>query len=184
MLNMLIIIFRLSSILCLPRPGIADQRRRSRYSHTPLSAMRSALLPSNTRRSLPMTLLRAREVVMAHFRPMLARHDITEQQWRVIRVLGESGPLDATELARGASILAPSLTRIIKALEDRGYITRSKFADDGRRVQLAITPAGLALIDSVTPERQEIYALIERRCSAAELEKLLDMLEILITRLD
>lgn len=36
-----------------------------------------------------MVLLRAREVIMAHFRPMLARHDITERQWRVLRVLAE-----------------------------------------------------------------------------------------------
>src|SRR6218665_2043626 len=88
------------------------------------------LLPHNTRRSLPMSLLRAREAVMSKFRPMLARHDVTEQQWRVIRVLGEASPLDATEVAERASILAPSLTRIIKALEDRGFITRGKFADD------------------------------------------------------
>lgn len=142
------------------------------------------MLPSNTRRSLPMALLRAREVVMTHFRPMLARHDITEQQWRVIRVLGEASPLDASDVARGASILAPSLTRIIKTLEDRGFITRGKFADDGRRVQLAITPQGQALIDSVTPERQAIYQLIENRCGAAELNQLLDRLERIIDRLE
>jgi len=107
----------------------------------PGTAAEVALLPKNTRRSLPMALLRAREVVMARFRPMLARHDITEQQWRVIRVLSEESPLDATEVAIRASILAPSLTRIIKALEARRLITRGKFADDGRRVQLAMFKA-------------------------------------------
>ena len=66
-----------------------------------------------------MSLLRAREMVMTHFRPMLARHRVTEQQWRVIRVLHEQSPLGATEVAERASILGPSLTRIIKALESR-----------------------------------------------------------------
>lgn len=142
--------------------------------------LEAALLPQNTRRSLPMSLLRAREAVMAEFRPMLARHDVTEQQWRVIRVLGESSPLDATEVAERASILAPSLTRIIKALEDRAFITRGKFEDDGRRVQLAIAPAGMALIEEVSPERRDIYRDLERRYGHAEMERLLDMLEALI----
>lgn len=134
-----------------------------------------------TSRSLPMSLLRAREAVMAHFRPMLARHDVTEQQWRVIRVLGEESPLDASEVAARASILAPSLTRIIKALEDRKFIIRGKFEDDGRRVLLAIAPIGMALIEEVQPERQAIYSAIKERFGDQKVEQLLDMLEILIS---
>ncbi|TGP29244.1 homoprotocatechuate degradation operon regulator HpaR [Mesorhizobium sp. M2D.F.Ca.ET.232.01.1.1] len=124
-----------------------------------------------------MALLRAREVIMAHFRPMLARHDITEQQWRV---LAETGPLEATELANRASILPPSLTRIIKALEEREFISRNKVKDDGRRALLAISPIGVALIEELAPERTAIYEAIEKRYGAAEHERLLDMLESLI----
>jgi len=57
-----------------------------------------------TRRSLPIALLRAREAVMARFRPMLAEHDVTEQQWRAIRILGEAGPLDRAELSERCCI--------------------------------------------------------------------------------
>lgn len=127
-----------------------------------------------------MALLRAREVVMAHFRPMLARHDITEQQWRVLRELAEHGPQEATELANRASILPPSLTRIIKAMEERGFVTRGKVENDGRRVMLAISPAGLTLIEELAPERRTIYDAIEKRYGAEEHEKLLDMLQALI----
>lgn len=138
------------------------------------------MLPPDTRRSLPMSLLRAREAIMARFRPMLARHDVTEQQWRVLRVLSESSPLDATEVADRASILAPSLTRIIKTLEDRGFLAKGKFADDGRRVQLSITPAGSGFIAEISPERRVIYQDIEDRFGPEELERLLDMLDALI----
>lgn len=138
------------------------------------------MLPPDTRRSLPMCLLRARESIMAQFRPMLARHDVTEQQWRVLRALNENSPLDATDVADRASILAPSLTRIIKALEDRGLITKGKFADDGRRVQLSITPAGSKFIAEISPERRAIYQDIEDRFGPEDLERLLDMLEALI----
>ncbi|TIT72580.1 MAG: homoprotocatechuate degradation operon regulator HpaR [Mesorhizobium sp.] len=110
------------------------------------------MLPSTPRRSLPMALLRAREVIMAHFRPMLVRHDITEQQWRVLHVLAEAGPLEATELANRASILPPSLTRIIRAIEVRAFITRNKVKEDGRRALLAISPAGVALVEELAPD--------------------------------
>ena len=138
------------------------------------------MLPPSTRRSLPMALLRAREVIMSHFRPMLARHDITEQQWRVLRVLAESGPLEATELANRASFLPPSLTRIIKAMEERQFITRNRVKDDGRRALLAISPDGVALIEELAPERVAIYDAIEKRYGAEQQERLLDMLESLI----
>src|SRR5262245_61339658 len=117
---------------------------------------KDALLPRDTRRALPIALLRAREAVMVRFRPILAARDVTEQQWRVVRVLGEESPLDATELAERACVLAPSLTRIIKALEDRRLITRERDAEDGRRICLAIAPAGLAMIRDITPETSVI----------------------------
>lgn len=138
------------------------------------------MLPQNTRRSLPMSLLRAREAVMAQFRPILAQHGVSEQQWRVIRVLGEQSPLDATELAERASILAPSLTRIIKALEERKLITRGKVEGDGRRVMLAIAPKGQVLIAEVAPESSAIYDEVQKRIGHERYEQLLDLLEGLI----
>lgn len=127
-----------------------------------------------------MSLLRAREVVMAQFRPILAQHGVSEQQWRVIRVLGEQSPLDATELAERASILAPSLTRIIKALEERKLITRGKVEGDGRRVILSIAPKGQVLISEVSPESSAIYDDVQRRIGHERYEQLLDLLEGLI----
>ncbi|MEP9374757.1 homoprotocatechuate degradation operon regulator HpaR [Mesorhizobium sp. KR1-2] len=139
------------------------------------------LLPHNTRRSLPIALLRAREAVMGHFRPMLARHELTEQQWRVIRILAESGQVDATEMAEKAFILAPSLTRIIRSLEERGLISKHKDADDGRRVLLEIAPAGMKVIAEVGPESRAIYATLEAKFGKERVEKLLDMLDDLAT---
>ena len=137
---------------------------------------KDALLPRDTRRALPIALLRARESVMARFRPILTAHDVTEQQWRVIRVLGEESPLDATEVADRACVLPPSLTRIIKALEERKLLTRDRDAGDGRRIALAITPPGMALIREVTPETSEIYAELEAQYGHDRVERLLDML--------
>lgn len=117
---------------------------------------------------------------MSKFRPMLSAHNVSEQQWRVLRVLQEAGPLDASDVCERASILAPSLTRIIKTLVERGFITVGKFKDDGRRIQLSISPAGSALIDEVQPERQAIYNEIERRFGPERVEELLDLLDALV----
>lgn len=133
--------------------------------------------PRQTRRSLPISLLRAREAVMLKFRPMLARHDMNEQQWRVIRVLGEAGELDATELAERALVLAPSLTRMLKALKTRKLISMRKDKNDGRRVLISITPAARALINEVSPESASIYRELEATFGKKEMEQLLDLLE-------
>lgn len=129
------------------------------------------------RRSLAIGLLRAREAVMSHFRPILAAHDVTEQQWRVIRTLAEAGTLDATEVADKAFILAPSLTRMIKSLEERGFITKHKDEADGRRVLLKLAPAGRAIIDEVMPDSRRVYAEIDARFGADRIDDLLDMLD-------
>ena len=48
-----------------------------------------------TRPSLTLTLLQAREAAMSFFRPLLNQHDLTEQQWRVIRILRQHGELES-----------------------------------------------------------------------------------------
>jgi homoprotocatechuate degradation regulator HpaR len=138
------------------------------------------LLPRNTSRALPIALLRAREAVMARFRPILHARNVTEQQWRVIRVLGEESPLDANEVAERAWVLAPSLTRIIKALEDRALISRKRDSGDGRRIKLSIAPSGMDLIRELTPETQRVYVQLENSFGRERIEHLLDVLDGLI----
>ncbi len=141
-------------------------------------------IPQETKRSLPIALLRAREAVMAGFRPVLARHGITEQQWRVLRVLSEiGGPLDASNLASRASILPPSLTRILKVLAEREMVSILRDSGDGRRISVKISEAGEALISEVAPESREIYAELERRYGVEKVSLLLEMLDDLTTKL-
>ena len=92
-----------------------------------------SLLPRDTSRSFPIALLRARESIMSRFRPMLAKHGFTEQQWRVLRMVGEVDSIEASELAERTCILAPSLTRILQNLEARGLLRRATSKADARR---------------------------------------------------
>ena len=135
---------------------------------------------ATTRRTLPIALLRAREALMEQFRPLLLAHGVTEQQWRVMRVLHEAGELDASELATAACILAPSLSRMIKKLEANSYIRAVKDPKDGRRTLISLTEDGDAFIRNVAPQSAQIYAEIEAKVGPDRINTLLDEIESLI----
>ncbi len=130
-------------------------------------------------RSLPMSLLRAREAVMRQFRPSLRQHGLTEQQWRILRALTSVETIEVTELARVAFLLGPSLSRILRDLEARDLIEREVAKADLRRAMVSISPKGLKLIEAVAPTSETIYAEITRRYGARKLAELQDMLGVL-----
>jgi homoprotocatechuate degradation regulator HpaR len=135
-------------------------------------------LPAFTR-SLPMTLLRAREAVMRPFRASLRQHGVTEQQWRVLRALEQSGEVDAAELARATFLLGPSLSRILRDLDRRGLIAKQALQADLRRARIAIAPAGRSLIAEIRPDSEAIYTEITALYGPERLILLQDMLETL-----
>lgn len=130
-----------------------------------------------TKRSLPIALLRARETVMGPIREMLSQSDINEQKWRVLRVLEERGQTELTQVAKDACLLLPSLTRIIRAIEEEGLATRTSDTEDRRKSIAAITDAGRALIVSHMAESNAIFARLERDFGPEKLDQLLDLLE-------
>jgi homoprotocatechuate degradation regulator HpaR len=127
-------------------------------------------------RSLPMSLLRAREAVMRQFRPSLRQHRLTEQQWRILRALAAIEAVEVTELARTAFLLGPSLSRILRDLEARHLIERRTAEADQRRSMVSISDKGLKLMAAVAPGSEAIYADITRRFGARRLADLQEML--------
>ncbi|MGH6616641.1 homoprotocatechuate degradation operon regulator HpaR [Sphingomonas sp.] len=102
------------------------------------------------RDSLAGTLLAAREAVMAPIRPMLRDAGVTEQQWRVLRVINDAGSIEPTALAEAALLFAPSVTRILKELVERGLIVRTPDPEDGRRSFVTLAEPGRALLDETS----------------------------------
>jgi homoprotocatechuate degradation regulator HpaR len=130
-------------------------------------------------RSLPMSLLRAREAVMRQFRPSLRDHGLTEQQWRILRALTAVEAIEVTELARVAFLLGPSLSRILRDLEARHLIERRVAKADLRRAVVSISAKGLKLIEAVAPSSEAIYAAMTKRYGVRRLAELQDMLHAL-----
>ena len=133
------------------------------------------ILPS-TSRSLPIALLRARERVMGPIRSVSSDVDVTEQQWRVLRVLDEGGPLEPTRIAEQACLLLPSLTRILQKLEDKGLIERRRDLRDRRKQVVRITRAGSKLIEANLQTSVELLQQVRDHLGAERYELLLDLL--------
>jgi homoprotocatechuate degradation regulator HpaR len=126
--------------------------------------------------SLPMALLRAREAVMRRFRPALRAQGVTEQQWRIVRSLAHSGPMEVTALAEATFLLAPSLSRILPDLEKRGLINRRQLDSDLRRAVVSLGPKALKLIGAHAPDSESIYESIARSFGQERLDQLFRLL--------
>ncbi|MEP5732334.1 MAG: homoprotocatechuate degradation operon regulator HpaR [Sulfitobacter sp.] len=132
-----------------------------------------------TSRSLPIALLRAREGVMAPIRDMLADTGVTEQQWRVLRMLAEFGVMDTKTLANRSSLLFPSLTRILATLSEKGLVIQTRDQKDRRRQFIEITPEGQKFIDARSEEATQIVATFKSTLGLENYETLLDLLALL-----
>lgn len=131
---------------------------------------------TETRPSLTLSLLQAREAAMAFFRPLLNEHELTEQQWRVIRILRQQGELESHQLAHLACILKPSMTGVISRLERDGLVYRRKGIEDQRRVFVTLTDLGRASFDAMCEGMETNYRKIQEQFGEDKLEQLLHLL--------
>lgn len=131
-------------------------------------------------RNLPRLLLQAREAVMAHTRPSLREHGLSDQQWRVLRVLGEHGAVETGRIAREAFILGPSLTGMLARMERDGLIMRERDATDQRRTVVAATPRGLELVETLSRSIEAHYAWMEKSLGKQNLRQLYELLDQVI----
>ena len=73
-------------------------------------------------------------------------------------------------------ILPPSLTRILKNLEEDGLIKRATYKQDQRKVLINLTAKGRKKYRQVVPESEKIYRSIEKTIGKKELDELLKRL--------
>jgi len=130
-------------------------------------AAASATVPAFRHRNLPLLLLQAREGVMAHFRPILNAHGVTEQQWRIVRALLEQGPLEPRQIGQVCRISSPSLAGVLARMDDLGLVQRARMPQDQRRVLVRLTDRSQALAATMAPEIEAAYAAIEAHIGRA-----------------
>src|SRR5579871_4242990 len=136
-----------------------------------------------TNRNLPLLLLEAREQVIARFRPHLNQHGITEQQWRVIRVLLETGPLEFREISARCQISSPSLAGVLSRMGGMDLVTRERLGSDQRRVRVSLTRRSRDLAARMAPRINATYRQIESCLGAGACRRLYAVLDEVIDAL-
>ncbi|MCE9949502.1 homoprotocatechuate degradation operon regulator HpaR [Hafnia paralvei] len=130
--------------------------------------------------SLTIALLQARETAMGFFRPILKSHNLTEQQWRIIRVLADGQSIDFHELSCKTCISRPSLTGILTRMERDRLILRLKPVSDQRKLYISLTPDGKSLYEKARLQVEEGYQAIEQAFSSEKMTQLTLLLDELI----
>ncbi len=125
-------------------------------------------------------LARAADVVHRFLEQSLAAHDLTVQQYNVLRILRGAGPAGLPTLEIGERLIQPTpgITRLIDRLEKKGLVERERLASDRRCVLCTLTPAGLGSVNGLddlvdrrdeealqgldTAQTMELIALLDR----------------------
>lgn len=96
----------------------------------------------------------AKDVVNA-YRLFLEDIDLTYTQYIVMMVLWEVKSLSVRELGRRLSLDSGTLTPVLKKLEKKGVLTRTRSREDERVVDITITQAGmdLKMVAAKVPEQ-------------------------------
>lgn len=140
--------------------------------------------PSFAHRNLPRLLLEAREAVMFHTRPSLREHGLSDQQWRVLRVLGEHsdepGGIETGRVAHEAYLLGPSLSGVLTRMERDGLIERHRCPQDARRTVVRATALGLDKVQALSQTIEAHYAWMEQQLGKARLMALYELLDKVI----
>ncbi|MDO8989648.1 MAG: homoprotocatechuate degradation operon regulator HpaR [Sideroxyarcus sp.] len=141
--------------------------------------------------NLPQRMLKARDGLMAHFRPILNHFGLTEQQWRILRSLDEFGQLEPREICEACQISSPSMAGILTRMENAGLIARDGISGDQRRVIVHLSPKGMKLLGKIGPLIDQQYAYIEQACGKqifvdlfAVLDKFIDLKDRPIKQVD
>lgn len=125
--------------------------------------------------SLPIALLRARAATAHKFKRHTDALGLSQPQWRVIRALAAGEPLDVRTLAERCALLQPSVSRLLRNLEERGLIADAS-GTRGRQRLVRLTGKGQVVFDRAAVISEAVYRDIEAAYGREELEQLVTML--------
>jgi len=84
------------------------------------------------------------------------RFGLSVPEWRVMAVLGDSGPLTQRDLTRRTLMDKVAVNRACRVLEERELAAREPNENDGRSHLLALTAAGQAMHGQIMPLATEM----------------------------
>lgn len=91
-------------------------------------------------------------VALARLSRRLRRHQVaglTPTQLAALATVEQQGPMRLGDLAAAEGIAPSTLTRLVTALEDSGFVQRCADPSDARASTLAITPHGHEIMEQI-----------------------------------
>ena len=116
---------------------------------------------------------------MSRFRPVLNKHGLTEQQWRILRVLLDEDGLEPRQLCERCLISSPSIAGVLMRMEEAGLIKRERMEHDQRRVKVTVTASTKKLGKSMAPIIEREYLELEKLVGVKQLQQVYDALDML-----
>ena len=99
----------------------------------------------------------AKEITRA-YKPMLDRYDLTYTQYITLMVLWEQGRMNVKKLGDALLLDSGTLTPVLKKLDAKGYITRTRAEHDERNLMVEITETGARLREEMLIVPEEMSA--------------------------
>jgi DNA-binding MarR family transcriptional regulator len=131
-------------------------------------------------------LLRAARRIDGELTPTFNAHGLDRPSFDVLATLRRAGPLHRltpSQLMRASMVTSGAITQRLDRLESRGLVTRTPSEHDGRGVHVALTDAGIDVIDNALPDHlaneQRLLAALtnsQRNTLADNLRRLLESL--------
>ena len=97
---------------------------------------------------------------------------LTSAQYTALSVLERHNDMSSAQLARSSFVTAQSMADMITALEGRQLIERHRDRSDRRRLVVALTGAGHALLDRCRPDVAALEATMLSGLSGAQTKAL------------
>ena len=107
----------------------------------------------------------ASRAITRAYGPLLADLGLTYPQYLVMLVLWQADGVSVSELGARLALDSGTLTPLLKRLQTAGWISRTRGAQDERRVDIHLTPAGLGLIEHAWLRIEQVAR--ERRFTSA-----------------
>ncbi|MEV7405371.1 MarR family transcriptional regulator [Streptomyces sp. NPDC091267] len=119
-------------------------------------------------------LLASLSVLVRRVRQVPIDGGLTMPERTALSLLDRSGPTTSSALAREVQITAQAMGATLSSLRARGLVERHPDPNDGRRVVLTVTDAGLQALKNKRNARAELIAqaLTSGAFTQAELEQL------------
>ncbi len=131
-------------------------------------------------KSLPMMLHRTLDAVIPLYRKIFKEHGISEQQWRILRVLWEVGECTSAKLAKRTLLPSPSMVGIIDRMMAKGLVVRQRGDEDRRIVNVSLADKGRSLEGKLVPLIDAVYEEVMARCDRQAWQTMIETMQVII----